>query len=117
MGVHRVNNFDFFKFQETEADKEHLVISLNIVHDFPPVPARNADLVQEDYTWAIMLKDQINAAGDRRDLYQAFIDIFCAIFNAHKEVRDAQMDDIFDECSEMQDFCNMKHWKLLLIWL
>jgi hypothetical protein len=111
MGVHRVNNFDFFKFQETEADKEHLVISLNIVHDFPPVPATNPDLVREDYTWAIMLKDKINAAGDRRDLYQAFIDIFCSIFNAHKEVRDAQMDDIFDECSEMQDFCNMKHWK------
>jgi hypothetical protein len=111
------NKFDFFKFQETEADIQQFVISSEVVRDLPPVPATNPDLVQEDYTWAIMLKDQINTAGDRRELYQAFIDIFCAIFNAHKEVRDAQMDDIFDECFELQDFCNMKHWKLLLIWL
>jgi hypothetical protein len=121
VGSH-VNQFDFFKFTATEADNEQIVVSLNPnIVNLPPVPATNPEFVENVDTWAISLKQLIHAVFEKRDealnkgeCYQAFIDIFCAIFNAHKKLRDERMEEIFGECMEMSDFCDMKHWKAVI---
>jgi hypothetical protein len=121
-----INTFDFFKFSPAENDSEMMFAPMIVMqqsnsiqdsYEFDnthPTPSEHVIPIVDVDIWAIELRQALdNAAENRSDIYQAFIDLFWQVANAKKVERDATIRDIASRCFG-EDFTKIENWKTII---
>jgi hypothetical protein len=121
-----INTFDFFKCSPAENDSEVIFARWTVMqqsnsiqdsYEFDnthPTPSENVIPIVDVNTWAIELRQALDSAAEnRRDIYQAFIDLFWLVANAKKVERDAAIRDIASRCFG-EECTKIETWKTII---